>query len=266
MRDPYLYPDLEVLKNLLDIRDSKKLQQAESDYVTLRLSEIAEDGRMIGLYDFAVLCRIHYRIFQDIYEWAGKIRIINIEKAEDALNGISVEYSDVFDIKKDAESALKKMRTFRWQDASMDEAAERFSDYMAELWKAHPFREGNTRTVVTFCAMFIEEQGIYIDSGLFKDNAEYMRDALVAASAIFSDLGDRRKPEYLYHIVEDAMERGKGIERDAVRRIREAGCLVGKEQVRKVIFRERWQSRKCSAEEIRKLLKQKEREEPGLGR
>ena len=41
MRDPYLYPDLEVLKNLLDIRDSKKLQQAESDYVSLRLSELA---------------------------------------------------------------------------------------------------------------------------------------------------------------------------------------------------------------------------------
>lgn len=266
MRDPYLYPDTEVLKNLLDIRDSKKLQQAESDYVTLRLSEIAEDGRMTGVFDFAALCRMHYRIFQDIYEWAGKIRIINIEKAEDALNGISVEYSDVFDIKRDAEAALEKMRNYRWQDASMDEAAERFSGYMAELWKAHPFREGNTRTVVTFCAMFIEEQGIYIDSGLFKDNAEYMRDALVAASAIFSDLGDRRKPEYLYRIVGDAMERGKEIEKDAVRRIREAGCPAGKEQVRKVIFRERWQSRKCSAEEIRKLLKQKEREDPGLGR
>ena len=262
MRDPYLYPDMEVLKNLLDIRDSKKLQQAESDYVTLRLSEIAEDGRMIGLYDFAALCRMHYRIFQDIYEWAGKIRIINIEKAEDALNGISVEYSDVFD----AESALEKMRNYRWQGASMDEAAERFSSYMAELWKAHPFREGNTRTVVTFCAMFIEEQGIYIDSGLFKDNAEYMRDALVAASAIFSDLGDRRKPEYLYRIVGDAMERGKEIEKDAAHRIREAGCPAGKEQVRKVIFRERWQSRKCSAEEVRKLLKQKEKEEPERGR
>ena len=266
MRDPYLYPDTEVLKNLLGIRDSKKLQEAEGDYVTFRLSEIAEDDRMTGVFDFSALCRMHYRIFQDIYEWAGKIRIINIEKAEDALNGISVEYSDVFDIKGDAESALEKMRNYRWQDASMDESAERFSDYMAELWKAHPFREGNTRTVVTFCAMFIEEQGIYIDSGLFKDNAEYMRDALVAASAIFSDLGDRRKPEYLYRIVMDAMERGREIEKDAIRRIREAGCPAGKEQVRKVIFRERWQSRKCSAEEIRKLLKQKEREDPGLGR
>ncbi len=184
MRDPYLYPGTEILKNLLGIMDSRRLQEAESDYVTLRLSEIAEDGRVTGVFDFSALCRLHYRIFQDIYEWAGKPRIVNIEKAEDALNGISVEYSNVFDIKRDAGAALRKMDSFVWEGAAPEDVAGRFSDCMAELWKAHPFREGNTRTVVTFCAMFIEERGIYIDSGLFKDNAEYMRDALVAASAV----------------------------------------------------------------------------------
>ncbi len=262
MRDPYLYPDTEVLKNLLGIMDSKRLQEAEGDYVTLRLSEIAEDERLVGVFDFPALCRMHFHIFQDIYEWAGKPRIINIEKIETALNGISVEYSDVFDIERDAGAALKKMGSFKWEKASLEETARKFSDYMAELWKAHPFREGNTRTIVTFCAMFIEERGIYIDSELFKDNAEYMRDALVAASAIFSDLGDRRKPEYLYRIVGDALERGKEMEADAARRIKEAECLAGREQVRKIIFRERRQCRKCSREEIRQLLKRKEREEP----
>lgn len=262
MHDPYLYPDTRILKNLLGIMDDKKLQEAESDYVTLRLSEIAEDERLVGVFDFSALCRLHYCIFQDIYEWAGKPRIMNIEKIETVLNGISVEYSDVFDIERDAGAALKKMNSFRWKDASFEETTGKFSDYMAELWKSHPFREGNTRTIVTFCAMFIEEQGVYIDSELFKDNAEYMRDALVAASAVFSDLGDRRRPEYLYRIVGDALERGKEIEEDAVRRITEAGCPAGREQVRKVIFRERWQCRKYNIEEIRQLLKRKEREEP----
>ncbi len=262
MRDPYLYPDTEVLKNLLGIRDSKKLQEAEGDYVTFRLSEIAEDDRMTGVFDFSALCRMHYRIFQDIYEWAGKPRIMNIEKIETVLNGISIEYSDVFDIERDAKAVLKDMNLYGWEKASFDETVRNFSDCMAKLWKSHPFREGNTRTIVTFCAMFIEERGIYIDSELFKDNAEYMRDALVAASAVFSDLGDRRKPQYLYRIVEDALERGKELEEDAVRRIMEAGYPAGKEQVRKVIFRERWQCRKYSAGEIRQLLKHKEREEP----
>lgn len=241
--------------------DSKRLQEAESDYVTLRLSEMAEDGRMSGVFDFPALCRMHYRIFQDIYEWAGKPRIINIEKIETALNGISVEYSDVFDIGRDAGAALKKMNSFVWERATLEEVARKFSDYMAELWKAHPFREGNTRTVVTFCAMFIEERGIYIDSGLFKDNAEYMRDALVAASAVFHDLGDRRKPEYLYRIVEDALQRGQELKEDAVRRIRSAGYTAGREQVRKVITCERWECRKYSADELRQLLRRKEKTE-----
>ena len=128
MRDPYLYPGTEILKNLLGIMDSRRLQEAESDYVTLRLSEIAEDGRVTGVFDFSALCRLHYRIFQDIYEWAGKPRIVNIEKAEDALNGISVEYSDVFDIKRDAGAALRKMDSFVWEGAAPEDVAGRFSD------------------------------------------------------------------------------------------------------------------------------------------
>lgn len=265
MRDPYFYPDTEILKNRLGIMDDKKLREAEADYVSLNLAELARDDT-VRIFDFASLCRMHYRIFQDIFEWAGKPRIINIEKAENALNGISIEYSDVFDIERDAKSVLKDMNLYGWKQASFDETVRNFSDFMAKLWKAHPFREGNTRTVVTFCAIFIEAQGIYIDSELFKDNAEYMRDALVAASAVFSDLGDRRKPEYLYRIVGDALERGKAIEENAVCRIRSAGFPAGEQQVRKVIFWDRKERRIHDAEEIRQMLKQKEREAPGLER
>lgn len=78
-----------------------------------------------------------------------------------------------------------------------------FSAFMAKLWKTHPFRESNNRTIVTFCCRFIESRGIYIDSGLFKDNAQYIRTALVAASAVFTDLGDRRKTEHRVHDCEE---------------------------------------------------------------
>lgn len=265
MRDPYFYPDTEILKNRLGIMDDKKLREAEADYVSLNLAELARDDT-VRVFDFTTLCQMHYRIFRDIYEWAGKPRIINIEKAEEALNGISVEYSDVFDIERDAKAILTDMNLYGWRKASLEEAARNFSDFMARLWKAHPFREGNTRTVVTFCAMFIEEQGNYIESELFKDNAKYMRDALVAASAVFSDLGDRRKPEYLYRIVEDALGRGKEIKEDAVRRIREAGLVAGEEQIRKVIFWDRRERGPHSAEEIQRFLKEKKREASGMER
>ena len=64
MRDPYLYPDSDVLKNLAGIQDSEELKNMEADYTLLRLSEIAEDESPTQ-FDYQTLCELHYRIFQD---------------------------------------------------------------------------------------------------------------------------------------------------------------------------------------------------------
>lgn len=253
MQDPYLYPGTNILINRFHILDDSKLRDIEADYVVLCLSELAVDDS-IRVFNFESLCEMHYRIFQDIFEWAGKPRVVNIEKAEIPLGGMSVEYSDVFDVANEAQAILLDMNHFGWKQADFDDVVKNFSDFMAKLWKVHPFREGNTRTIVTYCAMFIEAQGIYIDSDLFKDNAEYMRDALVAASAIFSDLGDLRKPEYLYRIIEDALERGKQIEEDVIERIGKAGVLATDSQIRKVIFWDRKDKRFHNEKEIREVL------------
>ena len=102
MQDIYLYEDCDVLKNLLDIRDNKLLDEAEADYVTYRLKEIAIKP-LHGTYNYAHLLQMHRYIFQDIFEWAGQQRKLNIYKEEPILGGLSVTYSDVLDIRKDAE-------------------------------------------------------------------------------------------------------------------------------------------------------------------
>ncbi len=43
MRDPYLYPDSDVLKNLAGIQDSEELKNMEADYTLLRLSSGISD-------------------------------------------------------------------------------------------------------------------------------------------------------------------------------------------------------------------------------
>ncbi|HBI60050.1 MAG TPA: hypothetical protein DDY31_02375 [Lachnospiraceae bacterium] len=151
MNDPYLYPHTDILKNLADIRDREMLSCMEAEYTSIRLAELVI-RESVSRFDFASLCDMHYYIFQDIYEWAGEIRITNIEKSEPALGGISIEYSDCFDIEKDATFVLNKMNQYAWEKASLEEAAKMFSQYLAELWKVHPYREGNTRTVITFCS------------------------------------------------------------------------------------------------------------------
>ena len=207
MRDPYLYPNTDVLKNKADIRDRKLLERMEGDLTVMRLAELAS-GCSINRFDFASLCQVHYHIFHDIYDWAGKPRIINITKSEPVLSGLSIEYSDCFDIAKDARLILNDMNAFPWQNASFDSVVKNYSHYMAGLWKVHPFREGNTRSIITFCNYFMMSKGYTIDINLYKDNAQYVRNALVAASATFSDLGDKRKPKYLERLVADSLKDG----------------------------------------------------------
>jgi cell filamentation protein len=98
------------------------------------------------------------------------------------------------------------MNKLPWELLDTNEKAEQFSKYIAELWKIHPFREGNTRTVITFCCDFAEQKGFQLNRELFKDNSIYVRRALVAASAIFADMGDLSKPQYLIKIIRDAIK------------------------------------------------------------
>ncbi len=203
MRDIYLYDDCPVLINKLGIKEQKLLDDAEADYVSYRLRELAIHP-LTGDYSYQHLLQMHFTIFQDLYEWAGTQRKLNIYKEEPVLGGLSVEYSDTLDIARDAQQILVEMTAKNWQKMNVSEKALEFTDSMAKLWKAHCFREGNTRTVITFCCQYADEKIQHIDRELFEKNSQYMRTALVAYNAVFSDMGDLSKKEYLRRIVADA--------------------------------------------------------------
>lgn len=126
MLDPYVYPGTSILRNVLGIQEQQMLDDAEADYVSLRLRELAEYP-LEGDYDVVHLTEMHKYIFQDIYEWAGKIRTINIEKEEPALGGLSIEYSDKAKIENGLSEALKRMASRSWTSLSLDERVKYFS-------------------------------------------------------------------------------------------------------------------------------------------
>ena len=192
------------LKNKLDIRTQDGLNDAEADYVVYRLKELAMNP-LPGEYNTEHLLRMHHYIFQDLYEWAGEPRIIAIYKEEDVLGGMSVEYSDPFDIVKDIHNILSDMRGKPWKDMDRKRATVEFCDSLARLWKVHPFREGNTRTTITFCCQYADAIGLKINRELFEKNSRYVRMALVAYNAYFADGSNFSKREYLEKIVYDAM-------------------------------------------------------------
>lgn len=210
MRDPYLYEGTEVLKNKLGIRDRAELEMAEGDYTSFRLRSILDEPVM-GEYDFKHFCKYHETIFGDVYDWAGIPRTIDIEKSERALGGWSIEYTKADDIQAECSNALCQMREIQWDKLDIEKRAEAFSDSLARLWKVHAFREGNTRTTVTFVCQFYESQGYTINRTLFEKNSTYVRDALVAYNAVFADAGDMSRMDFLRNIVRDAIEHGEKV-------------------------------------------------------
>lgn len=196
--DIYLYENSNILRNLLNITDEDELDLAEAELSRAKMMLMYKSG----FSDFSAngICYIHKTLFGDVYEWAGKFRVINIQKREKLLAGKSVWYTDCGNIEKELEIAWKNINKINWRDCSKEEFAELIAKHFAALWRIHPFREGNTRTVVMLMTFFVEHYGYYFDQELISQSAGYFRDALVMAS-----LDQFSEYEYLEKILNDAI-------------------------------------------------------------
>ena len=92
MRDPYLYEDVPVLKNLLGLKVADALERAEADITSIKLL-IVDGAVQASAFDLPRLLAIHKHIFGNVYDWAGTIRTIPMIKGEHVLGGDTVRYS-----------------------------------------------------------------------------------------------------------------------------------------------------------------------------
>lgn len=198
MPDIYLYEDVPVLKNKLDIKDDKVLDLVEAEQSRNNMMLLYEQG----FDDFtpAGLCAIHQYLFGDIYDWAGQYRIINIAKREKLLAGRSVWYSNDEDIQRDLDSAFTELHSRQWKELFRTEFVRKLARCFPRVWQVHPFREGNTRTVVMMMTFFVEHYGYHMDQELMAASAGYVRDSFVMAS-----LDQNSEYEHLERILLDAV-------------------------------------------------------------
>ncbi len=198
MNDPYLYEGSTVLRNLLNIHDEKELDIAEAELSQANMMLLYEQG----FDDFSTkgIKTIHKVLFEDVYDWAGEFRTINIQKREPLLAGISVWYADSDNIKKELDSAWKAIKKVQWGSLSREAFAAQITRLFPALWQAHPFREGNTRTIVMLITFFVEHYDYYFDKELLAASAGYVRNAFVMAS-----LGQYSEYEHLEKILLDAI-------------------------------------------------------------
>ena len=199
MIDPYIDPKTKILKNLLGITTEKVLTQAEADITYMRLLDsdayIEKDE-----LNYLALLEMHKYIFGDIYSWAGKTRTLNISKEEKVLGGASLVCTDHVEIERKATEIISDMNSIDWSSLSLDESDFKFGDLIAKLWLIHPFREGNTQTVMRFAGIFAASKGFLLDAKLLKNNASYVRDSLV-----LYNVPEKPEKNYLLKIVKDSI-------------------------------------------------------------
>jgi len=198
MADPYVYPKTNCLINKAGIKEQKKLEDFENTIVNLSLIKLfKEDFIVKSVYD---IFTIHKKIFEEVYDWAGEPRTINIIKQEVVLNGLSVVYCSHELIQRELNKLDIEFFKIAKPNQNKADFIKNISKAIASLWKIHPFREGNTRAVVTFLYFFVKNYKYDFDSVLLKKHAKYFRNSLVMAS-----LGQYSENDHLEALLSDAI-------------------------------------------------------------
>ncbi len=145
------------LENKLGLTDSAELAREEERISKKRAVELFETDFLSTLHSgtFDALSQIHAFLFSDIYEFAGKIRTVNIAKG-------NFRFAPLMYLNAALEN-IEKM-----PQSTFDEIIEKY----VEMNVAHPFREGNGRSTRIWLDHILKsELGLVVDwSGVDKED------------------------------------------------------------------------------------------------
>ena len=150
----YCYPpDYTVLKNKFNLRDADQLDRFEREAVMQRIAE----GVPAGDFDLAHLRAIHRHLFQDVYDWAGEVRRIEISK-----NGNQFQFRRYIETgMADIHKRLVAANYLR--GLSAEKFADQAGEIIGDLNYVHPFREGNGRVQLLYLEQLAAQAGHPID-------------------------------------------------------------------------------------------------------
>ncbi len=150
----YCYPGTNVLKNKLNIHDYDELSIAERDITSIRIIQLEREP-VPETINFEYLKSIHRFIFQDIYDWAGEIRTVNISKG--------VEFCRSEFIEENGKKIFDKINKENMKSMNKKEITSCLAHYLGEINAIHPFREGNGRVQRAVINIFAMKNGYYLN-------------------------------------------------------------------------------------------------------
>lgn len=144
-----------VLKNLANIQEEQALLLYESLKVSRRIEELFV--KPIKIKNSESILKIHQYLFQDVYEWAGKVRTVNISK-----NGKPFFDGERFPM------GFKYIDTLiddfeRISSKNTIEISQKLAEILDNLNFLHPFREGNGRAQREFIRVLALQKGFSLN-------------------------------------------------------------------------------------------------------
>ena len=132
-----------ILENKLNITDQAELARAEEKISKTRAKKMFETGYLDTLKPgtFETLKMIHKYLFEEIYEFAGQLRKVNIAKGNFRFTPPTY-----------LEEAIKNIE--KMPQSTYEEIIEKY----VEMNIAHPFREGNGRSTRIWLDLILKKE------------------------------------------------------------------------------------------------------------
>lgn len=151
----YIDPKTGVMRNKAGIDNEPLLIAFESLKVSARLEELR--AKPIKIKNAETLLTIHRHLFQDVYEWAGKIRTVEISKSGTQFFTLAFFHRAFPYI----DSLIAEFRSIDRSDKPA--LAHKLAEILDHINYLHPFREGNGRTQREFLRLLALEKGLELN-------------------------------------------------------------------------------------------------------
>lgn len=175
----YFIPNTDVLKNIPNICDKNELAEYEKNVSAKRMIELY-NSPIAGSLDSNHLFQIHGYLFQDVYPWAGQVRTVPMMKQTTFLDPTMInDYLNNF---------FERANSDFSNVSNKFELAQFLANLFYSLTYAHPFREGNGRTIREFIRQIVNyndfEFGSF-DIDYKKINMENVAYSMVCSTSMF---------------------------------------------------------------------------------
>ena len=148
-----------ILENKLNITDQAELARAEEKISKTRAKKMFETGYLDTLEPgtFETLKMIHKYLFEEIYEFVGQLRKVNIAKGNFRFTPLTY-----------LEEAIKNIE--KMPQSTYEEIIEKY----VEMNIAHPFREGNGRSTRIWLDLILKKELNVVVDWRKVDKADYL--------------------------------------------------------------------------------------------